>query len=632
MNSQEKIIQLLLQKKEDEAVDVFKQTPIFDYSSKQPLIKYEHFEFSKTQDKNPIFLRILINYISLINLVNDQKIENFQDILLKFCAKLCYLKQSNGSFKLILMAKSSLEVYNICFQKGKEIFKNVELNLTDVAWNEDKLNTVGYTFQELAIIFVNDYIIGREKGTELPNILFYIYSTEETQLLLNKIKAPKEVKLDLNEEVDKSGVTEFDYIIKMNQELKINCSNPYFRYIKKVFTEKKNCPVEYGELILKQNYIYIFEFKTSFVMNEDVARLENKSKEYVSLYNTNDTNDSKISIENNINSCNFTILYFYNSLENLGYRNFSGYNIDFNYWHFLYINPSCQILTVSKLSSKVMQLQKDHANLQKDHTNLKKEFEEERMKNTILFSQINKKWKDKYGEDCLKLDESQKEKYLQMEIENDFRDRIDSINDIKSFNSFEDLFKKFGEGMKNFLKVNKNDELKIDGNDEKWKKTLKENIKDEDYKLCFEILAPCIGASKASVNFKIIQKYLENKIKKNDEMSEIYNYIYSCLYGNREFDSSASFQTFYKGATKKGVALLQNIIKYTFYYDKKREGKPFYLLNLLKELVKNGNTEIHKTMIKLKNKSLFELVFMTIVLFNSDNSNFRPGFEYFPRK
>ena len=272
MNKQENIIDLLLQKKNDEAVDAFKKTPIFDYTSKSPLIKYEHFEFSTTQNKNPIFLRILLNYISLINLVIDQNIENFQDILLEFGAKFSYLKKENGYYKMILMAKSSIEVYNIFFQKGKEIFNNVSLHLTDIDWNQAETNSDGYTFQELAIIFVNDYVIGRDKGIDLPNILFYINPTKETQSLLDKIKiVPDEIKLDLNEQVDKSGVTEFDYIIKMNQDLTINSNNPYFRYIKKVNTDEKNNPVEYGELLLKENYIYIFEFKLSlstFAFNE----------------------------------------------------------------------------------------------------------------------------------------------------------------------------------------------------------------------------------------------------------------------------------------------------------------------------------------------------------------------------
>ena len=93
-------------------------------------------------------------------------------------------------------------------------------------------------------------------------------------------------------------------------------------------------------------------------------------------------------------------------------------------------------------------------------------------------------------------------------------------------------------------------------------KKLNKEINDNDFKLCFDILAPCIGGNKSSVNFSIIQNYL---------------------------------------------------------------------LALLKELVNKGNKEIQKTMFKLRHKTLFELIFMTIVLFNSDNSDLKKGFEYFPQ-
>ena len=397
MNSQENIIDLLLQKKNDEAVDAFKKTPIFDYTSKSPLIKYEHFEFYKTKNKNPIFLRILLNYISLINLVIEQNIENFQDTLLKFGAMFSYQKKENGYYKLILMAKSSIEVYNIFFQKGKEIFNNVPLNLTDIDWNQAETNSDGYTFQEIAIIFVNDYVLDKIKIT------------------------PNEIKLDLKEEVDKSGVTEFDYIIKMNQDITINSNNPYFRYIKRVNTGEKNCPVEYGELLLKENYIYFFEFKLSFSMNEKIARQENLAKEYISLYNVNNINEGKIPKENNISSYEFAILLFYDNKENVGYRNFSGFDINLDYWRFLYINPSCQILPVSKLSSELIQLKRNYANLQR-------EFKEEKLRNEFILMQMREKWKEKFGDDLFKFDKSQEEKYLQINIENAFReDKMDSI-------------------------------------------------------------------------------------------------------------------------------------------------------------------------------------------------------------
>ena len=138
--------------------------------------------------------------------------------------------------------------------------------------------------------------------------------------------------------------------------------------------------------------------------------------------------------------------------------------------------------------------------------------------------------------------------------------------------------------MNDFKNVNITYMLKIDEKDKKWKNKLQENIKDDDYKLCFEILAPCLGDSKASINYKIIQKYIDNKINKHDEMSEIYNYIYSCLYGNRAINSNASIQAFYKSATKKSIKLLQNIIKYPFYYDKKKRRKILLFIKFIERI------------------------------------------------
>ena len=624
MNSQTEIINFIRQEKYNEAEETFMRTPIFDYSQKNPLIKYESFEFYETKKKNPIFLRVLLNYISLINLLYDQQLFPIQEILIKFCAKFTYEEKSKESIKLILMAKTSTEVYNIYFQQGKNIFKDCRCKIEDIDEKDDDIKGIGYTFQELGKIFVNDYVIGTNKGIELPNILFYIKSTEETQKLLNTvISVPKDIKLDINEIVDKSGITEFDHIIKLNQDLTINVNNPYFRYIKQIKTNEKNSPVEYGELVLKKNYIYILEFKTSFTMNEDVAKLQNLSAEYVKQYNEDQTS-------NNINNSEFTILYFYNYQENLGYRSFDGFNINLNLWKFLYINPSCQIVPVIKLSSELKQLKKD---FEEEKIKIREELAEEKSRNEFLFSKINEKWRFKFGEDILNLDDSFEEKYSQIEIENSFKEKMKTVKNRIGIHTFDDLFKKFEKGMNEFMNVDEKDKLEIDINNKIWKDKIEGEINDDEFKKCFDLLVPCLGSNKASVNFLKIQKYIYNKTqKKNDEMHEIYNYIYSCLFGTRDIKSNASIKSFYKSVTGQSPTLLQNIIKYTFYYDKKRKGKQYYLLTLLKELIYNGNKNTYETMFNLRHKTLFELIFMTIVLINSDCSIYKNGFEYFPRK
>ena len=469
MNSQAKVANFIKEKKYNEAAEIFAKSPIFDYSSQNDLIKFESFEFFNKENKNPIFLRVLLNYISLINLIADQNLFPIQDILMKFCAKFTYEKLSEDTIKLILMAKSSTEVYNIYFEKGKDIFKDCQYEIDKIDEEEDDKKGVGYTFQELGRIFVNDYVIGTNKGIELPNILFYIKSTEEIQKLLNNIiTVPKGFKLNSNEIIDKSGVNEFDHIIKLNQDLTINESNPYFRYIKQIKTDEKNSPVKYGELVLKKDYIYILEFKTSFSINDDIARLQNLSEGYVKLYN----------VDQPSNNNEFGILYFYNNQENLGYKNFDGFHINLNLWRFLYINPSCQIVPVIKLSSEVEQLKKDFEEEKLKNAKLQEDFTKEKLKNQLFFSKINEKWRAKFNEDILEFNKSLNEKYLQSLIENSFQEKIKEIKSSKEFNKFQDLFKKYEKGMNEFITVDEKDKLEIDTNNKTYMKKFEKKIKD----------------------------------------------------------------------------------------------------------------------------------------------------------
>jgi len=124
------------------------------------------------------------------------------------------------------------------------------------------------------------------------------------------------------------------------------------------------------------------------------------------------------------------ILYLYNNLENLGYRNLDGYGINLDFWRFLYINPSCQIVPVSKLSSEIMKLQNELKEA-------KEKFSEEKSKNESIFNQINAKWREKFNENIFELDYSQEEKFLQAQIEKDFKEKLDSIKKIDDFTVFD---------------------------------------------------------------------------------------------------------------------------------------------------------------------------------------------------
>ena len=173
------LISLIQQRKYSDAAKTFNETPILNEQCDKPLFKLDNFEFSLTKNKNPVFLRVLLNYISLINILLEQNLPQveFHETLLYFCAKFSYEKTKDGFLKLILMTKTSIEVYNLIFQEDiNKIFENLSLdmkNTIDLKFNKDSEKDVGYSSQELCRLFLNEYIIGRDKGIELPNILFY---------------------------------------------------------------------------------------------------------------------------------------------------------------------------------------------------------------------------------------------------------------------------------------------------------------------------------------------------------------------------------------------------------------------------------------------------------------------------
>ena len=354
MEENKSLSELIKEKKYAEAVEIFDKTPILDYKTENPKFTFKMFEYSLLEKKNAVFLRVLLNYISLINIIYTHAInpEEFHQILFYFSSKFTCEELENGYHKIVLMAKSTIDIYNAIFQQGEKVFENVESDeksSIDLSFFNKDQESLGYTYQELGKVFINDYIIGRNKGKELPNILFYVKSTNETKNLFNELFFPTELKLDFNEINKHSGVNEFDNIVLLNDDITIDQNNPYFRYIKTV----KNNNANYDKLDLKKNELYIFEFKHSYTMNDNIVKIQNKGNSYLKLYNKTIYN-----INDSLNIQNYTILYCYNYFENLGYKNFFGYNINLDKWKFLYLNPSCQIIPVAKLSSEVSVLKK----------------------------------------------------------------------------------------------------------------------------------------------------------------------------------------------------------------------------------------------------------------------------------
>ena len=633
MNSQEKIMNLIGEEKYEDAAGIYMQTPKFIYKTKNPLLSYRFFEFSETANKNPVLVRILLNYICLVNFIFDKglSLTKFHETLFLFGAKFTYELKGEGIIKLIFMAKSNIEAYNIFFKEGKKMFENDIENIIDIDEKEEDVKGIGYTFQELGRIFLNDYVIGRNKGMELPNLVFYIKSSAETKIMMTKIyMIPKELKLNPNENISYSGVNEYDNIIALNQNVNIDQHNPYFRYIKQVKIEKNISSADYDDLNMEENVLYIIEFKHAYKFNEDIASLEQNSKLYMELINKNAVQTAVTKTFER-----FQILYFYNDQESLGYKNFKSFNIDLNLWKFLYLNPSCQIILVIKLNREVSELKYEVKEMKNKINGLENQISglenqisglnNDMIEMKAILNQIIKDNPKIIVNKDIKLEG----KILKDQIEEWFSEQMRSAknkNDLKRISN--ELYEKYKEGINKFINVENGDILDIDMNNKTCDMELKEEIADDDLKSCFEVFVPYIGHKKASKNYYKIQKFLYKKTLKEDEMAQIYKYIYRCFFGNRVPDDSKSKEIFYKNSSDNFKNLLRNIIKYTFYYERKKEGKYYYLLVLFKELVDNGDKGIYRSIIALKHKTLFEAIFDTIMLFNADNANFCDGFYF----
>ena len=170
-------------------------------------------------------------------------------------------------------------------------------------------------------------------------------------------------------------------------------------------------------------------------------------------------------------------------------------------------------------------------------------------------------------------------------------------------NSYNTLFDKYKNEINNF--INPEEKLEDDKNS-RWEKDLFDGEISDD-KTCFQLIAPCIGYKKASKNYKKIQTYFFSKINKDNNMSEIYKYLYKCFYGTRKLEDKSSFETFFKG--ESGIReLLINIVKYTFYCERNGSEKSYYLLAVLKELIEKGDDIIKNYVFKLREKTLYQVV------------------------
>ena len=292
MHKQEKLISLKEQKKYNEAYEIYEDIPILDLKIENKLIGFNFFEFSRCPNKNPIFLRVLLNYVSLINLLYDN-IKNplaFHNALYNFYAKFGYetIEINNENYtQFVLMVKTNICIYNNIFSNDNMTFMNTGYKLGTIDYNfkKDGLDEagIGYSFQELGKSFIKDTILGKNTGIELPNLIFYLDNNEYVKSLINKIFfLPFDCKINLNKRSMYFGYDEYDQVILLKQDFTIKKDNPYLEYIQRVENSYKS-----EDLLLSKNFVYFLEFKSKGKLMDNPTEDEKKNNLYIKLFNNN---------------------------------------------------------------------------------------------------------------------------------------------------------------------------------------------------------------------------------------------------------------------------------------------------------------------------------------------------------
>lgn len=654
MEKQQKIISLIDQKEYDKAFEIFEETPIFQIETEKPLLHYNYFEFSQLPKKNPVFLRVLLNYISLINVLFDYLKDDpldFHTTLFKFCAKFCYeIKDSYAQY--VLMVKSSISVYNSIFEKNQNTFKNIEYELGSIDYDFKKEGTdmagIGYSFQELGKAFIRDEILADGVGVELPNLIFYLKSNQQVESLKQKIFfLPINCKMNFEARRINSGYNEIDQVILINKDFTILKDELYFQNIE----AQENDKFKVVDFKFSKDYVYFLEFKSNGIL---IKIEENKkiNNLYISLFNNN--------VINNLKTPNLQLAF---SLQVYDHNESSGHNIikknigQNNNIKFIYLNPSCQMKPLMNLKTQIYEIKQELSELSEFKSLAKKKFEEydrkfneikgneSKIKNNRISNSINiqvpaqqNKINGIINGASLAINSqtlffdgfiySPMNVELKNNIEKTFKDISLNVKQIEDLNKFEKLFNDNKKGIDEFLQII--EELNLSSNININQSI--NDLKDNDYCLCYNLLESYIGKSKKYPKyFNAIKKFFFNKIQKNDEMKWIYKTIYLCLFGTRTEDYSNP-EKLYPSAKIPFIKCLNNIIKYSFCLDLKRQGKEYYMLLVFRELLKCDYLPILKSIITFKEKGFFLMTFIVIILINSENNYFYDFFNDFKKK
>ena len=343
--------------------------------TKEPILKFDYFEFKDNSIYQPILLRILLNSINIFNYAYDKNGKQSTSLPISIQK----VKDENDNLSLIMHTKTNVDILNEVLANRMELFSDFDesmKNKIDINFDKD-LKKQNKTEEEIhrnymdGLLFENNCIkkflsyFDEKDITILPNLFFYINSNYvelisksiglDCKDLLCQIKNPQTRNFFLY------GYNELDLLFKLNESKPIKAFKNDFTLVNYFIN---NQPQKNDNLTFEKNNIFSLEIKLNSVdiSNSEIIKTYNKANLLQdSLYNQGFIKDKyKIKVINISNFSKSKIRKFKPSFE---IKNFD----TFLFFGDISINHT----TLFSMNKKIEELVKDNITLKLEIENIK---------------------------------------------------------------------------------------------------------------------------------------------------------------------------------------------------------------------------------------------------------------------
>ena len=524
---------------------------IKSFNDKEFFTKNDFDIFDKIHFKKLVFIINLLNVINVMNLLyvyTNGNTADFVNILNELKINFSYVKNNNtNNIDLVLLTPRSTAIYNYLSTHGETGIDETEIkNLArDFCTNSEKYNfDVGYHYEDLTTLHINE-IMDDNNCNFCPTVMYYIKNP--LKIVYNKlVNLPKGYSID-NNVVNSvySGFNEIDLCITMKKTTKIEQN-----YNLCEIDENKSLINNNNKLILYEGNTYIFEIKKNVELFLDkIEHIDDVHERFIESFNNIEINRKKV-----YDIKNYKKIFICDHSKDQAELTISSKKV-FKNKNILYMNPQVGVTAMLRMNKNLKNLNKEISNYKKqsdekitDLLNYKKKSVEKMkksedeiadLKNQIL--ELKNLFSNKFEQLNSIIEEQQKEKQQKEKELKEAKCEIMvkdsqieefclvSLKSLKSYQNYllEDVLNKYVKS-KNLIPIHFSNSYDC------FIKVSKQLIKTNNSAFYNSIL-PFINQEKDPKNncdeWKTIEEFLVEKIKKNNVASIYYDGLYELLKG-----------------------------------------------------------------------------------------------------